>query len=214
MDNKEILKHVDHTQLKPDSTFEHIKILCEETLRNNCACACMMPSYVKAAREAYPTVNISACIGFPLGYNTTAVKVFETIEAIKEGATEIDVVINQGWVKENRYDLVTEEIKKIKAVCGDVPLKVIIETCYLNDEQKIELCKCVTDAKADYIKTSTGFGSAGATVEDVKLFKKYVGENVKIKAAGGIRTKEDMEAMIEAGAERIGCSAAVKLLGE
>ena len=214
MDNKEILSHVDHTQLKAFAKWEDIDTLCMEAIKNNTACVCIPPAYVKQVREKYADLRISVVIGFPLGYNTTAVKVFETKEAIKEGADEIDMVINIGWAKDHQYEKITDEIKQIKEACKDNHLKVIIETCYLDEEEKIALCKCVTDGGAEYIKTSTGFGSAGATVADVELFKKYIGPNVKIKAAGGIRTKEDMDAYLEAGVDRIGCSAAVGLLGE
>ena len=214
MDNKEILSHVDHTLLKATSTEDQIRKICEEALKNNTAAICIPPAYVKFAAENYPGLKVATVIGFPLGYNTTAVKVFETKEALKEGAEEIDMVINIGWAKDHYFDKITEEIKELKAVCGDKHLKVIIETCYLNEEEKIALCKCVTDAGADYIKTSTGFGTAGATLEDVKLFKEHIGPKVKIKAAGGIRTREDMEAYLNEGVDRIGCSAAVSLLGE
>lgn len=214
MDNKEILAHVDHTLLKATSTETQIKEICEEALKNHTAAICIPPAYVKYARDNFKDLKIATVIGFPLGYNTTAVKVFETKEAIKEGADEIDMVINIGWAKDGLFDKITDEIRQLKEACGTLTLKVIVETCYLDEEEKKAVCKCVTDAGADYIKTSTGFGTAGATVEDVKLFRQYIGPNVKIKAAGGIRTKEDLEAFIEAGVDRIGCSAAIKALGE
>ena len=209
-----MLKHVDHTQLKAFAKWESIDKLCKEAIENDCACVCIPPAYVKRVAEAYPNIKISCVVGFPLGYNTTAVKVFETKEAIKEGASEIDVVINIGWAKDHLYEKITDELKQVKEACKDVCLKVIIETCYLDEDEKIALCKCVTDTKADYIKTSTGFGSAGATLDDVKLFKQHIGEGVKIKAAGGIRTKEDIAAYLQEGVDRIGCSAAVEALGK
>lgn len=214
MNNKEMLTHVDHTLLKAFATFEQIKKLCEEAKENNTAVVCIPPSYVKDVKREYPEIKIGVVIGFPLGYNTTAVKVFETKEAIKDGADEIDMVINIGWAKDHLYEKITDEIKQIKQACKEKILKVIVETCYLDDEEKIALCKCVSEAKADYIKTSTGFGSAGAKLEDVLLFKKYISKDVKIKAAGGIRTKEDIEAFLNAGCERIGCSAAIEALKE
>ena len=213
MDNNEILRHVDHTLLKPEATWEGIDRICKEAIKYNCACVCIPASYVKQVHEAYPNINISGTIGFPLGYNTTAVKVYETKEAIKEGAKEIDVVVNIGWAKDHLYDKVTEELKEIRKACEGYTLKVIIETCYLTEDEKIALCKCVNDSGADYIKTSTGFGSAGAKLEDIELFKKHIALNVKIKAAGGIRTREELEAFINAGCDRIGCSAAIKALG-
>ncbi|MBQ3421436.1 MAG: deoxyribose-phosphate aldolase [Romboutsia sp.] len=214
MENKEILSHVDHTLLKATSTEKEIDEICKEALRNNTAAICIPPAYIKYAKDNYPTLNIATVIGFPLGYNTTAVKVFETKEAIKDGANEIDMVINIGWAKDGLFDKITDEIRQIKNACEGKTLKVIIETCYLNEEEKIALCRCVSEGGADYIKTSTGFGTAGAKIEDIKLFKEHIAPNVKIKAAGGIRTKEDMEAFIKEGSDRIGCSAAVKLLGE
>lgn len=213
MENKEILKHVDHTLLKAVSTWDEIKVICEDALKYNTASVCIPASFVKRAHETYPELNVCTVIGFPLGYSTKETKLFETEDALKNGAKEIDMVVNLGDVKDGRFDLVTEEIATLKKACGNNILKVIIETCYLTDEEKVALCKCVTDAKADYIKTSTGFGSAGATVEDIELFAKNIGPNVKMKAAGGIRTREDMEAMLKAGADRLGCSAAVKVLG-
>ena len=214
MDRKEILSHVDHTQLKAFAKWEDIDKLCKEAIENNTACVCIPPAYVKQVRNNYPELRISVVIGFPLGYNTTSVKVFETKEAINDGADEIDMVINIGWAKDGLFNEITEEIIKIKEACGNHHLKVIIETCYLSEEEKIALCKCVTDSGAEYIKTSTGFGTAGAKLEDIELFKKHIGPNVKIKAAGGIRTKEDLEAYMNAGVDRIGCSAAISALKE
>lgn len=214
MDNETILKHVDHTLLKQDATWSQIEQICKDALKYHTASVCIPASYVKEVHNAFPTLNVCTCIGFPNGYNTTAVKTFEVSKAIEDGANEVDMVINVGWAKDHKYDLITNEIASLKKAAGNKILKVIIETCFLTDEEKTSLCKCVTDGKADYIKTSTGFGPKGATLEDVKLFKKYIGPGVKIKAAGGIRTKEDMEAYLEAGCDRIGCSAAIKVLGE
>lgn len=212
MTNEEILSKVDHTLLKPTASEAEIDLVCNEAITYKTASLCIPPSYVSYVHNKYPNLNICATIGFPLGYSTLETKVFETKDAIEKGANEIDMVINQGYVKDRKYDFITEEIKAIKQACGDHILKVIVETCNLNEDEKIELCKCVSNAKADYIKTSTGFGAAGAKIEDILLFKKYVSKDVKIKAAGGIRTKEDLEAFIEAGASRIGCSGAIKAL--
>lgn len=213
MDKQEIYSHVDHTLLSPTATYEEIRGVAIEAIEHKCACLCIPASYVSRVHKEFPKLNISGTVAFPLGYNTLDTKIAETRNALNDGANEIDFVINLGYVKDSRYDLVTEEIKALKEVCGNKILKVIIETCYLTDEEKIELCKCVTEAKADYIKTSTGFGSKGATLDDIKLFKKYIGPNVKMKAAGGIRTREDMESYLKEGCDRIGCSAAVKVLG-
>lgn len=210
MDKKTVFSHVDHTLLKATATWEQIKALCEEALREGMASVCIPPSFVKRAKEAFPKLAVCTVVGFPLGYSTTESKRQETMQAVQEGADEVDMVINIGMVKEGRFDAITGEIAALKAVCGDKILKVIIETCYLTEEEKIALCRCVTEGGADYIKTSTGFGSAGATLEDVKLFKRHIGKGVKIKAAGGIRTAEDMIAYIEAGCSRIGASAAIQ----
>ena len=214
MTNQEMLNRVDHTLLKPTCTWPEISALCTEALKYHTASVCIPAAFVKKAHEAFPTLNICTVIGFPLGYSTTKTKVFETSDAINNGANEIDMVVNLCDVKAHDYEAVTKEIKEIKEACKDKILKVIIETCYLDEDEKIALCKCVSEAKADYIKTSTGFGSAGATFDDVILFKKYVDKDVKIKAAGGIRTKEDIEKFIELGADRLGCSAAIKVLGD
>lgn len=210
----DILEYVDHTELKAFAKLEDIKKLCEEAKLNGTASVCIPPSYVKKVSELYPELRICTVIGFPLGYNTTAVKVFETQNALDNGADEIDMVINIGWVKSGEFELVSEEIRAIKQVCGSKILKVIVEACYLSEEEKIRLCKIVTEAGADYIKTSTGFGTGGATFEDVLLFKQNIGEGVKIKAAGGIRSKEDMEKYLALGCDRLGCSSAVKILGK
>lgn len=212
METKDILKRIDHTLLKAVSDREGIMLLCKEAVEFGTASVCIPPSYIKTARENFPSLNLCTVIGFPLGYSTTAVKVFETEDAVKNGADEIDMVINLGDVKNGDFDKVTDEIKSVRAACEGKILKVIIETCYLTEEEKIALCKCVTDGGADYIKTSTGFGDAGAKTEDIELFKKYIGNNVKIKAAGGIRTKEAMEEYINAGCDRIGTSGAKNLL--
>lgn len=213
MTNQEILKCVDHTLLAATSTWEQIQVICDEAIENKTASVCVPPTYVKRIADKYgDTLNICTVIGFPLGYHTTAVKVCETKQAIAEGASEIDMVINLGDVKNGEFDKVTEEIKALREAAGDNVLKVIIETCYLTEEEKIQLCKCVTEAKADFIKTSTGFGTAGAKMEDILLFKEHIGEGVQMKAAGGVRSKEDLEAFIGAGCTRIGTSSALKLL--
>ena len=212
MTNQDILSKVDHTLLKPTATKAEISKLCEEAIKYNTASVCIPTSFIVYAHNKYPDLNLCTVIGFPLGYSVLETKVFETKKAIEDGANEIDMVINQGYVKDKDYASLTNEIKEIKKACGNHILKVIIETCNLTEEEKIEVCKCVSEAKADYIKTSTGFGSAGATIEDVLLFKKYISKDVKIKAAGGIRTKEDLEAYVNAGVSRIGCSGAIKAL--
>jgi deoxyribose-phosphate aldolase len=195
------------------ASWSEIKTLCDEAVRFKTASACIPPAYVKPVfREFGKNLVICTVIGFPLGYTYTSVKANETGLALENGASEIDMVINAGDVKNGNYDLVLDEIKAIKKVCGTQILKVIIETCYLNEEEKIRLCTIVTDAGADFIKTSTGFGTAGATIADVKLFRQHIGPHVKVKAAGGIKTREDLEAFISAGADRIGTSSAVKLL--
>ena len=214
MEAKEILKKVDHTLLKAISDWESIKKICEDALEYNTASVCIPPSYVKRAHEEYPDLNVCTVIGFPLGYNTTAVKVFEAKDAIENGAKEIDMVINIGDVKNGDWDLVLSEVKALREATEGYILKVIIETCYLTEEEKIKMCEIVTEAKADYIKTSTGFGTAGATIEDVKLFKEHVGPDVLIKAAGGMKTVEDIEAFAELGCSRLGTSSAMRLFKE
>lgn len=214
MNDQEILNHVDHTLLKATASWEEIQKLCTEAVNGHMASVCIPPGYVRRAAEAYgDQLNICTVIGFPLGYNTTAVKVYEVQQAIRDGAGEVDMVVNLGDVKNGEFDRVTEEIAALKKAAGDKILKVIVETCYLTDDEKIRLCRCVTDGGADYIKTSTGFGTAGASVEDIRLFKKYIGPHVKMKASGGIRTREDMEMFLEEGCERIGTSSAMKVLG-
>ncbi len=213
MDIKEILKHVDHTLLQQTSTWPEIKEICDDAMLYGTASVCIPPSFVKQAKE-YVGDKMAVCtvIGFPNGYMTTAVKEFETKDALAGGADEIDMVINVGWVKEKRYDLVEEEIRLLKKACGDKILKVIIETCLLTDDEKIEMCHVVTKAGADYIKTSTGFSTGGATFDDVALFAKHVGENVKIKAAGGISSLEDAEKFLSLGADRLGTSRVIKIV--
>ena len=213
MKAKEMLQCVDHTQLAHTATWEDIKKLCDDAVEYGTASVCIPPSYVKQAKE-YLGEKMAVCtvIGFPNGYNTTAVKEFETRDAIANGADEIDMVINLGWVKDGKFDLVEQEIRTLKAACGDKILKVIIETCLLTDEEKIRMCRAVTDAGADFIKTSTGFSKAGATFDDVKLFAEHVGEKVRIKAAGGISSLEDAEEFLRLGAKRLGTSRIVKLM--
>lgn len=213
MDNSYILSHVDHSLLNPCASWENIRALCDEAVKHRTASVCVPPSYVKRIRDEYgSSLVICTVVGFPLGYDTTAAKVAGAKAAIDDGAAEIDMVVNLTDVKNGDFSSVTREISSVKDAIGGSVLKVIIEACYLSDEEKAMLCRCVTDGGADYIKTSTGFGKSGAAMEDVLLFKKHIGPNVKIKAAGGIRTREDMEAFINAGCVRIGTSSAVKLL--
>ena len=211
LNTKEILSKCDHTLLLQTSTWEQIRKLCDEGMEYKTASVCIPPSFVKQAKE-YVKGELKICtvIGFPNGYNTTAVKVFETEQAILEGADEIDMVVNIGWVKDGLDGQVLDEIKKIKAACGDKILKVIIETCLLTEEEKLRMCKIVTEAGADFIKTSTGFSKAGATLDDVRLMKNNVGANVLVKAAGGISNLEDAENMLKEGASRLGTSRVVK----
>ena len=207
MTNKEIAHYIDHTLLKPVATWEQIVQLCDEAIEYETASVCVPPNYIKRIKEKYgDRLPVATVIGFPLGYESSEAKLNECRVALEDGADEIDMVINITDVKNGDYAPVRREIEAMKGLCGEHILKVIIETCYLTQEEKIAMCKAVTEAGADYIKTSTGFGTAGATIEDVKLFKQHIGPGVKIKAAGGIRTKEDMEMYIEAGCDRIGCS--------
>lgn len=213
MNTSEILSHVDHTLLKAFATWEDIQKLCEEAMEYHTASVCVPPSYIKRIHDTYgEKINICTVVGFPLGYSTTKVKVAETVQAIEDGASEVDMVINIADVKNGDFDKVTEEIRSLKQAAGDKILKVIIETCYLTEEEKIAMCKAVTEAGADYIKTSTGFGTGGATMEDILLFKKFIGPHVKMKAAGGVKSVEDMEAFLEAGCDRIGTSSAISLI--
>ena len=212
MELKEILTHVDHTLLKQESTWGQIKAICDDGIKFNTASVCIPPSYVKECAEyCGDRLKICTVIGFPNGYNTTACKVFETADAVKNGADEIDMVINIGWLKDKRYDYILNEIKEIKKACNGKLLKVIIETCLLTDEEKIKMCDLVTQAGADYIKTSTGFSTGGATFEDIKLFSENIGENVKMKAAGGIKSLDDAEKFLSLGAERLGTSRIVSI---
>lgn len=215
MDKFEILRRVDHTQLQAYATWDDIVKLCEEAIENKTASVCVPPTYIKRIHDTYgDKINICTVVGFPLGYSVTAAKAEETRQAIIDGAREIDMVINISHVKNGMYDAVEDEIRILKGICGDRILKVIIETCYLTEEEKIAMCKAVTNAGADYIKTSTGFGTGGATIDDVRLFKQHIGKDVKIKAAGGISTVEDLEAFMVEGCDRIGTSRAVGLLKE
>ena len=213
MDIKEITSIVDHTLLLQTSTWDEIKEICDDAMAYGTASVCIPPCYVKAANE-YMQGKIPVCtvIGFPNGNCATQTKVFEARQAIADGATEIDMVINVGMLKAGNEQYVLDEIKQVKEACGDLILKVIIETCLLTEEEKITMCKLVTESGADFIKTSTGFSTAGATFEDIALFKKYVGEGVKIKAAGGISSIADAERFIELGADRLGTSRIIKIL--
>ena len=213
MDVKEILSRCDHTLLKQESTWGQIKAVCDDGIKYNCASVCIPASFVKQAAD-YVGNDLKICtvIGFPNGYSTTAVKVFETEDAIRNGADEIDMVINIGWVKDQRWDDLLEEIRAIKRSCQGRILKVIVEACLLTQEEKVKLCQIVTQAGADYIKTSTGFSKAGATFEDIKLFSEHIGPNVKMKAAGGISSLDDAEKFLSLGADRLGTSRIVKIV--
>lgn len=213
MDNKEILKMVDHTLLLQTSTWEEIKQICDDAMKYGTASVCIPPCYVRQASE-YMGDKMAVCtvIGFPNGNCTTATKVFETKDAIANGAKEIDMVINVGQLKAGNYEYVLNEIKEIKSACRDKILKVIIETCLLSEDEKIKMCEIVTEAGADFIKTSTGFSTAGATFEDVELFAEHVGDNVRIKAAGGIASLDDARKFIELGATRLGTSRIIKII--
>ena len=214
MKKTEILSHIDHTLLRATSTWNEIKEICDEALSYHTASVCIPPSYVKRVHLAYPELNVCTVIGFPLGYNPTEVKVAEVKKVIEDGASEVDMVVNLGDVKNGDFDAVTEEIRTLKQASGDKILKVIVETCYLTEDEKVQLCRCVTDGGADYIKTSTGFGTAGAKIEDIRLFKNHIGPNVKIKTAGGVKTLADLELFLSEGCERIGTSSAVKILAD
>ena len=211
MDIKDILSKVDHTLLSQNATWDEIKAICDDGIKYGCASVCIPPSYVKTAKDYVgDSLKICTVIGFPNGYNTTAVKCFEASEAVREGADEIDMVINIGMLKDGLDEEVCAEIAAIKKACGEKILKVIIETCLLTEEEKIRMCKIVTKAGADYIKTSTGFSTAGATLDDVKLMRANVGENVLVKAAGGISGLQDAQDFLDAGASRLGTSRVVK----
>ena len=213
MNTEKILAACDHTLLLQGSTWEEIKGICDDAIKYKTASVCIPPCYVKAARDyAGDKITICTVIGVPNGNMTTETKVFETKDALNNGADEIDMVINIGMLKAGEYDYVLNEISKIKEACGGHILKVIIETCLLTDEEKIKMCEIVTASGADYIKTSTGFSSSGATFDDVKLFSEHIGEKVKIKAAGGISSLEDAERFMELGASRLGTSRVVKIV--
>lgn len=213
MDTKKILSMVDHTLLLQTSTWDEIRALCDDAICYGTASVCIPPCYVKKAKEYVGgQMKICTVIGFPNGNHTTATKVFETIDAVNNGADEIDMVINVGMLKAKDYDYVLNEIREIKDACGEKILKVIIETCLLTEEEKIKMCEIVTESGADFIKTSTGFSTDGATFDDIALFAKHVGKNVKIKAAGGISSMEDAERFVELGASRLGTSRIVKIV--
>lgn len=213
MTQKDILAKVDHTLLAQTATWEEIRQICNDGMRYETASVCIPPSYVEQAKNYVgDRLKICTVIGFPNGYNTTAVKEFETKDALKKGANEIDMVINLGWVKDGRFDLVEKEIRTLKDACGGNVLKVIIETCLLTEEEKVKMCEVVTNSGADFIKTSTGFSTSGATFADVALFKEHVGPQVKIKAAGGISSFADAEKFVELGADRLGTSRLVKIM--
>ncbi len=213
MDTKKILSMVDHTLLLQTSTWEEIRALCDDAIHYGTASVCIPPCFVQQAKEYVGNqMKICTVIGFPNGNHTTATKVFETMDAVNNGADEIDMVINVGMLKAKDYDYILNEIREIKDACGDKILKVIIETCLLTDEEKIRMCEIVTESGADFIKTSTGFSTGGATFDDIALFAEHVGENVKIKAAGGISSMEDAEKFIALGASRLGTSRIVKIV--
>ena len=211
MDIANILSHVDHTLLKPEATWDQIKTLCDEAMEFGCATVCIPPAWVKPAAD-YVQGYLKLCtvIGFPNGYSTTAAKIFETKDAVENGASEIDMVLNIGMVKDRKWADLTQEVKGVKAACLGRPLKVIIETCLLSDMEKVRLCQLLTKAGADYVKTSTGFNAGGATREDVALLRENLPEEVAVKASGGIRTLEDAQAFLDLGADRIGASALVE----
>lgn len=212
MDKKTVFSHVDHTLLKPDATARDVDRVCREAVDNGMASACIPPRFVKMAKDRYGNrLTVCTVVGFPLGYSSTRVKVFETQQAVADGADEIDMVIHLGDAKAGDFGRVTEEIRAVKSACEGKILKVIIETCYLTEEEKIALCACVGEAGADFIKTSTGFGPAGATPGDVELFKRHFAPGGLIKAAGGIRTREAIEGYIAQGCARIGASSALKI---
>ena len=213
MNREEILQHVDHTLLAPTATWEELQVLCDEALKYETASVCVPPNRVKQVRD-YLCGRMAVCtvVGFPNGYHTTAVKAMETEEVLDRGADEVVMVIKLGWVKEKRFHDVQTEIRTLKDICDDKILKVIVETCFLTEDEKIKMCEVVTEAGADFIKTSTGFGSGGATFEDVALFAAHIGENVRIKAAGGIGSFEDARRFLELGASRLGTSRLVKIM--
>lgn len=210
---KEITSVLDHTLLKVDSTWDQIKETCDEAIKYQAASVCIPPAYAaEAVKYVEGKIPVCVVVGFPNGYSTTAAKVAETREAIASGVSEVDMVINIGFLKSGRYDTVADEIKAIKEACGNKVLKVIVEACLLTEEEKIKMCQIITEAGADYIKTSTGFSTGNATIEDVALFAKHIGPDVKIKAAGGIRSLDDARKMLESGASRLGSSSIINLL--
>ena len=213
MTAQQILSHVDHTLLKPTATSADIKQLCQEAVEHKVASVCVPPCYVSSISEAFVGLNICTVIGFPLGYSEGYSKYAEAMNAIENGANEVDVVVNISHVKNGYFDKVEAEIAALKRGIGNITMKLIVETCYLTESEKIRLCQIVTNTGTDYIKTSTGLGSAGATIEDIRLFKEHIGANVKMKASGGIRTKEDMVMYLEAGCDRLGTSSAITILG-
>lgn len=213
MTNQQILSHVDHTLLKAFATWEDIQKLCDEAIEYQTASVCIPPCYIKRIHDTYgDKINICTVVGFPLGYSTTKAKIAEVEQALEDGVNEVDMVINITDVKNGHSQAVQDEIAALKKAVGTKVLKVIIETCYLTAEEKIQLCKAVTTAGADYIKTSTGFGTGGATLDDIKLFKAHIGPLVKMKAAGGVKTVSDMEQFINEGCDRIGTSSAITLI--
>lgn len=212
MTTEEMLGRVDHTQLKAYATWEDIQKLCDEAVKYHTASVCVPPTYIRAIRDTYgEQLTICTVVGFPLGYSVAAAKAAEVEHALKDGCDEIDMVVNISDVKNGYWEKVEDEIRTLKEICGKHILKVIVETCYLTEEEKITMCEIVTRTGADYIKTSTGFGTGGATREDVELFRKHIGPDVKIKAAGGVSTLEDLEMFIDLGCDRIGTSRAVGL---
>ena len=213
MNDSAIFALVDHTLLSPTATWGDIQVICEEAIKYGTASVCIPPSYVQRVKQKYGrSINICTVIGFPLGYNTTPSKLAEIKNANTDGADEFDVVINIGDAKDNNFDKITDELTALKKAVGSKILKVIIECCYLTNDEKVALCQCVTQSGADFIKTSTGFGTGGATIEDIRLFKQHIGPNVQIKAAGGMTTREDFIAFINEGCSRLGTSSAVKVL--
>ena len=213
MEKLDIMKFVDHTLLSQSATWEDIKVICDDGIKYSCASVCIPPSFVnQAAKYSNGRIKICTVIGFPNGYNTTTIKAAEAADAVENGADEIDMVINIGFLKDKKYDLILEEINAVKSACDGRILKVIIETCLLTDEEKIKMCEIISKSNADYIKTSTGFSTAGATFDDIKLFAQHVDKKIKIKAAGGIQSFDDAEKFIELGASRLGTSRLVKIL--
>ena len=215
MKPEEMLQYIDHTKLQAFATWKDIEKLCEEAIKYQTASVCIPPSYVKRVHEVYgDKINICIVVGFPLGYSMTVAKRAEIEQGISDGANEFDMVVNIGDVKNGDYQKVEDEIRELKNTAGNHVLKVIIETCYLSEEEKIAMCKAVTNAGADYIKTSTGFGTNGATLDDIKLFKKHIGDDVKMKAAGGVKNLADLESFLLTGCERIGTSSAIDIINK